>query len=200
MRMLRLESFTSEPEPAAPNASDHAIAAVRSSAYEEGYANGWQEAQLSQAAEIDTLKADALRHLQDLSFTFHDARAHVLRGMGPFVIATVAQFLPTAARLALPALLAEALKPYWDLAADSPVQLETGPDTLPLIEDLLNAPGALPCAAGVSADLAEGQIRLRLGANETSIDTQAAITQVMTLIETFFAQAEPDDNKETAHD
>lgn len=200
MRMLKLESFNHEPEPAPSTAGDQALTAARAASYDEGYSAGWQDAQLSQAAQAETLRAEALRQLQDLSFTFHESRAHILRGMGPFVTATVAQVLPSAAQRALPHLLAEALKPYWELAADQPVQLETAPETLPHIQALLDMPGTLPCTIRLNPDLALGQIRLRLGSNETSIDPATAITQVMTLIETFFAPTASNDPKDIPND
>lgn len=69
--------------------------------YEAGYSAGWEDATKAQSEVADTLRLDLAQRLQDLAFTFHEARAHILAGIEPV--------LTQIATLAVPAVLQETL-------------------------------------------------------------------------------------------
>ena len=57
--------------------SDQADARAQAS-YETGYSAGWDDAVRAETEAHKRISAEFARNLQDLGFTFHEARAHVI--------------------------------------------------------------------------------------------------------------------------
>ena len=82
----------------------------RLAAFEDGYQAGWDDAARALSESHQKLSADLAQNLGDLAFTFHEARAHVLKGVEPLLRQMVSRILPDVARHALPGLVVEMLQ------------------------------------------------------------------------------------------
>lgn len=156
--------------------------------YEDGYQAGWDDAIQSQDKMQDRVSSDLAAHLQDLSFTFHEAKSHVLKSLEPLVKDTFGRVLPEAARVALPQLILEQVMELARECADSPVYLTVAPASREALLSVLPEHAGLPLEIREEVTLAEGQVFLRLGDCERQIDTARVARDMLECVETFFAE------------
>lgn len=187
---IRLEVFESGREDQRPEVlvTDRShFDEVKLASFEEGYSAGWEDAVAARNEEEARLQADLARHLQALSFTYHEAREHVLKALEPLLSEMTGRLLPAVARAALGPLVAETLRPLAAEAAAAPLTLVTGPASRPVVEAVLAAEGGLPVTVVEESSLGEGQVYLRFGASETRIDLDRAVSQIAGAVRDFFS-------------
>lgn len=188
MPPLQLEIFEAadtakaEAEPQDLDALDEA----RLASYEQGYAAGWDDSVAAQGEEKSQLAADLAHNLQSLSFTYHEARVHVLRALEPLLIELVGQFLPEVAKTALGATVLQALLPLAESAADTPIKILFNPASRDAIEPLIRRANGPPLSLVEEPTLGEGQVFLLLGENEIRVDLDEAITEAKSALQDFF--------------
>jgi hypothetical protein len=164
---------------------------TRLSAFDKGYAAGWEDATAALTTDRSRMEADLGRNLQALGFTFQEARIHLLRGLKPLLTTMIGRLLPEIARETLCALILEQLMPRAEAAVDAPVSIIAHPRARPFLEGVLTQAQGLPLKIIDDADLAQGQVFLRFGAgDETLIDLDRAIGQIMATVRDFFAQTD----------
>ena len=157
MPALRLEVFDTAPAPDGsmqPLVEATAVAEAKVASFEQGYSAGWDDAVAAQQGDQTRIRADLARNLQSLSFTFQDARSHVLQAIRPLILEMVNRLLPEVARETLAPTLDEWVAgaheipgswwSYWDhwLAPKSGKKVKAripGEGALPALED---APGS----------------------------------------------------------
>lgn len=160
---------------------------ARLASFESGYKAGWDDAVAAQSDDQAQQRDDIARSLQALSFTYHEARSHVLRALAPLITDIAARLLPDIARASLPHMVSESLMPFAEMAAEAPTQLHVHPDVRPIVEDLLGPDPGLPLTLVEDASLSSGQIWLRLGDSETRIDIDSALAAIRTALSDFFS-------------
>lgn len=188
MMPLRLELFETEP-PEGPTTIVTDIGTIEQAkltAYEQGYAAGWDDGIAAQSEDQTRLRADLGRSLQGLSFTFHEARAHVLRAIEPLIESMLSRLLPVAARGALVPMVIETLRPLASELADAPVAIYIHPAVRPAVASVLSEGDALPVTLVDEPMLGEGQAVLRLGQIEARVDLDAALAAVAEAVRQFF--------------
>ena len=84
--VLRLEVFESEVPVGAGQAETlvldtGALEDAKLASFESGYSAGWEDAAAAQADDQTRVSADLARSLQSLTFTYHEARNHVLKAI-----------------------------------------------------------------------------------------------------------------------
>ena len=166
---LTLEEFGSQQIP-----RDDIHEEVRLEAFDKGYAAGWDDA--TAAAERDAAASDqAVRaRLEELGFTYHEARAHVMRSLTPLLHAIATTALPRIVRDTLGARLVEVGEDLAQDAAGGPITILTRTETREAVETALADTAAFPFHVETDDDLAEGHIRMSLGQSGRLIDTGAA--------------------------
>jgi len=188
MSPLRLEVFemASEPERTTIVTDLSAMEEARLAAYEQGFTAGWDDATTAQADSQTRLGAEIVKNLQELSFTYQEARTHVLRAIEPLLAQMAERVLPDMARAALAPMIVETLRPMADALADIPVVLVINPAARPAVEALIEQAGALPLIIEDEPTLGEGQAQLRFGQTETRIDLDRAVTDIAAAVRGFF--------------
>jgi len=194
MPPLRLEVFetASDTTPGTVVTDLSAMEEARLASYEQGYVAGWEDAVGAQAGENTRMAADLAHNLQSLSFTYHEARAHVLKGLEPFLVDLVGQLLPQIARGVLGPLVQSALVPLAEIAADGPITLLFNPAARAVIEPLVDRAHGPPLSLVEEPTLGEGQVFLRFGDAETRIDLDGAITEITAALADFFTLSTKD--------
>ena len=185
---LKLEVFKTETEPTAATVTMEttALEDARLASYESGYLAGWEDAVAAQSADQSKLQADIARNLQSLSFTYHEARTHILRAIEPLLSDVVSRFLPQIARETLAPLVVEALAPLAETAASAPITLLLNPSARPAVKAFLeNGPG-LPLTLIDEPTLGEGLVYLRLGDQEIRVDLDGAIETIGAALRGFY--------------
>ncbi len=187
--VLRLEIFESDaPDgPAETVVLDiSALEEARLASYDSGYAAGWEDATAAQSGDQSRIRAELARNLQALSFTYQEARSHVLRAIEPLLTETVGKLLPEIARASLGGIVLDALMPMAETLADAPVVMVLNPASRPAVETLISEATGLPIGIEDEATLGEGQVYLRLGGSETCVDLDRATVEIMTALRGFF--------------
>lgn len=192
MMALRLELFETEP-PAGPTTIVTDIGTIEQAklaAYEQGYAAGWDDGVAAQSEDQTRLRADLGRSLQGLSFTYQEARTHVLRALEPLIDSVLSRLLPAAARASLVPMVIETLQPLASELADAPVSIYIHPAVRPAVASVLSDSDALPVTLVDEPMLSEGQAVLRLGEIEMRVDLDAAMTAVVDVVRQFFQMSQ----------
>lgn len=192
---IHLESFEAEPaarpEPFALDRGE--FEEERLAAFEKGYAAGWDDAIAAQEAEGLRLRSDIGQNLQELAFSYHEARQHVLAALKPLLLEIASKLLPAMARQSLAQMVSEQLLPLAEAMTSVPISVVANPLSLPMIEEVMAGQSALPLVFVAEPSLGEGQVYLKFAETETRVDLDAVIRLITEAIHTYFSanQQEP---------
>ena len=187
--VLRLEIFESEETRAAPDTvvlDTSVLEEAKLTAYDAGYSAGWEDATAAQSGDQTRIRAELARNLQTLSFTYQEARSHILRAIEPLFDEMVGKLLPSLARETLGGVVLDALMPMAEGLADAPVTLVLNPTVRAAVEPLIANATGLPLIIEEEPSLGEGQVYLRFGTSETLVDLDRATTEIATALRGFF--------------
>lgn len=187
--MLRLEVFETEHRGALPDTvvlDTMALEEAKLGSYDAGYSAGWEDAAAAQTGEQSQIRADLARNLQSLGFTYQEARMHILRSLEPLLQEMVSRLLPELARETLAPIVLEVLMPMAEKMADAPVTLVLNPVARAAVEALLDQATGIPLTLIEEPSLGEGQVYLRMGGAETSVDLDRATAEITAAVRGFF--------------
>jgi flagellar assembly protein FliH len=188
MPPLKLEVFRTG-DPAAEATETIAAAEVEEAklaAYEQGYAAGWEDSIAAQSEDQQRLRTDLARNLQAMSFTYHEARTHILRAMAPLLMEVATRLLPELARRSLGPVVLDALMPLAEERADTPIVIVLNPAARTAIEAVLETTPGLPVTLREEPSLGEGQVYLQLGEHELRVDLDRATADITGALSAFF--------------
>ncbi len=186
--VFRLEEFAlpdpagAAPDPFAGLVPEAEREAARLEGYDRGYRSGWDDAVAATVEDRSRIGAEFARNLQDLGFTYHEARAHVMRGVEPLLEEILATFLPRSMQGVLARTLLDELETLAAASADAPIRLLVSPADAPTLRFMLDASVSVPFQVVEEAALAEGQVYLALGGVERNIDLPAALERLGTAL------------------
>lgn len=183
---LKLEAFDAAPSGESVTIELADLEEARLASFESGYTAGWDDATKAQKEEQAAISADLARNLQTLSFTYHEARMHVLTALRPLFGTLIGRLLPEVARASLAGVVAEQLAELGSQLADAPVTLEINPAARRAVEALLESTAAPPVRFVEEPTLGEGQVYLRLGQSELLVDLDRAAAEIAAAIGGYF--------------
>ena len=129
-----------EPEPALPEEE-------RLAAFEKGYGEGYEDATRAADEERRRVGLALAGRLEDLSFTFHEARAAVLREVRDLVAAVADGVLPAMARGGFGSALVEAIEAELEERAACPVEVSVAPEAVDVVAPLMPEVKGFPVSA-----------------------------------------------------
>ncbi len=189
---LVLEDFASNspqiPEPDAPVALTESD---RLAAYDVGYKEGWDDAHAAKAQEHDRIGVELARSLQDLSFTFYEARVQVTKSLEPLVTAIVAQVLPRLSTMALAEQILAVLTPLAEETNTPTLALLCASEDIDTLKTLIGSNHGLPLQLTPEPSLMPGQAKFVLGHETHEIDVTVLNTQIKGLVSDTFATLAP---------
>jgi flagellar biosynthesis/type III secretory pathway protein FliH len=171
-------------EPPAP--SPEQIENQRMAAYEQGYQAGWDDATRAESQEQSRIGADFARNLQDLGFTYHEARSHVMRAMEPLLNEIVTKVLPSLIAETLGQTILEELMPMVDQASDTPIEVVINPGNRAVLETLIADSVSVPINIVEEESLADGQVYLRMDSIEKQIDMNNVLDRIGSAISSVY--------------
>ncbi len=177
-RRLELEAFATAPKPVSGvNEAELQIAteAARMAGYDAGYKTGWDDAMRQTRDEGERIGAEFARNLRDLSFTYHEARAHVLRSLEGLLRGVMTTFLPSLVSESLGPILQEEISTLAEEAASAPILIRAAPAEAEKLRKFLADETGLPIQIVDEPSLAEGQAHLKLGSEERDVDLSAPL-------------------------
>lgn len=150
----------------------------RLAGYEAGYKEGWDDAVRTETDAQSRIGAEFARNLQDLGFTFHEARSHVMHALEPLLNSMVEKVLPRLVHETVGQTIVEELMPLASEAADTPIEVIVSPNSRPQLEAFLLKSSAVPFNLVEEPSLADGQVYLRSGKIERQIDLSGAVDRI----------------------
>lgn len=164
-----------------------AVEEAKLAAYEQGYRAGWDDAAAAQAEDQNRIRADLARNLQQLSFTWQEARAHMLKAVEPLLEEMVGRVLPETAREMLAPMVLEQVMPLAGEMTDQPVALVLNPAVRVAVETLIEQATGLPMVIQEEPTLPDGQVYIRLGATEAQVDLSRVTADIAAALRGFFS-------------
>jgi len=189
MPALRLEIFDTAPAADGslqPLVEATAVEEAKVASFEQGYSAGWDDAVAAQQGDQEKIRADLARNLQTLSFTFQDARSHVLQSIRPLILEMVNRLLPEVAREALAPTVLDAVMPLAEGLADAPVTLVLNPANRSQVEGLVAQATGLPMVIDEEPSMPDGQVYIRFGTAETKVDLAQVTADIGIAVRSFF--------------
>lgn len=191
-----LEDFsaTADTDSAIRNLKEEELEDIRLSAFEQGYSAGWEDAAKAQGEDHARLSETLARSLEDLSFTYHEAVAHLTVAVEPVFRAIVETALPTIMKQGFGETILAELQNMAAQGLAQPVIITVPPGSaaaiLPMIPDRLS----MPVQVVEDSALGPGQADLRIGSREREIDSNRFTEAAREAAEAFFHQAEMEAN------
>ena len=195
MPALRLEVFDTASTPdggTQPLVEISAVEEAKIASYEQGYSAGWEDASAAQQGDQSRIRADLARSLQSRSFTFQDARSHVLQAIRPLILEMTNRLLPEVARQSLGPTVLDALMPLAETLGDAPLTLVLNPAVRDRVEGLVAQATGLPMVIEEEPSLSEGQVYIRLGGSEQKVDLDRVTADITAAVRGFFNLSEKD--------
>lgn len=169
-----------------------AIEDTRLRAYETGYAAGWEDATSASQDDQTRISSELANNLQQMGFTFQEARTHILQSVQPLLTQLCTQLLPPLAQVALAPVVLETVMPLLEDLADTQVHVVLNPASRPAVEQLLSIATGLPLEIVEEPTLGGGQVYLRLGQMEHRVDLDDAVARITRAVHDFFEHSHKD--------
>lgn len=195
--MLKLEVFeTAEIDNSDAVFDSHQAEKLRETAYEQGYAAGWQDA-LEHMRNEDALRRIASEEaLQAISFSYHEAHGALQPAFLALARAMLEVVLPEAVRRVLPVCLDAELRAIVAKNIQPSILIRCAPSACISLEPIVAAVPSVQIKLVAEPSFTEAQIALSLGAQERIID----LDNVLDGLHRIFAQsAHRLNDKETLH-
>ncbi|WP_424939085.1 flagellar biosynthesis protein [Aliiroseovarius sp. S253] len=154
--------------------------------YEAGYQSGWDDAAKSMDEDNARVKSEFARNLEDLGFTYQEARSHVLSALEPLLNQMLKVVLPKAVDEAIGPIVSEAMMPLAAEMADTPIDVLVSPGSRPALEAFLADVGAVPFEIVEKDTLPDGQVYLRSRDSECSVDLTDAIDRITRAVHALY--------------
>lgn len=190
-QILQLEDFSSVEQISQGNSNPGALKAVEKQGFDKGYHAGWEDAVKEARSSDQKARADGAAALQQIDFTYFEARQHIMNSFKPLLEAVMGAILPAAAQHALTPLVHEELE---KLAAEfqDPVEIYCAPETAPFISEQIQVHAKSPVKVEAEETLTASQIQMRFSGGMTSVDMDAAVSRIQKAMESFFTSADPE--------
>lgn len=183
MPPFALEDFGCRATPAPTTLTVDEVEEVRRNAYENGFRAGAADAMAAAQSEDARLSAELVSSVQDLSFGFHEASAHVMANMAPVLKALVDKVLPRMMAETVGHTILEAVRPLVAEAAGNPAHLLLSPEDAPAVRALIGESSDVPFVIVEDPALECGHAQLRIGAAEREIDVSGVLERISSAVD-----------------
>ncbi|MBY6114132.1 ABC transporter ATP-binding protein [Mameliella alba] len=172
-------------EPVEPGISEAELEGLKLEAFEKGYRAGWDDAVKAQSDDRSRISSAFGQHLQDLSFTYHEAYTQVMNAVTPLLNEMVASLLPEIARQTLGQHIVEQLQSMSRDIGMMEVTIAVHPARVDAIMPLIDRDFGFPIQLIADDTLAEEQADIRFGETERQIDLSDLTASVAEAVEGF---------------
>jgi len=191
MSIFQLEEFSTHIVSNDPKlATNTSLEEHRLEAFEQGYKAGWDDAAAAQSEEQSRVAADFARNLQDLSFTYHQARGQILGSLEPLLKEMVSKVLPKLASNNLSQTIVDEVLAVAQTQTEAGIQIVISPNNRSALERLLESQDSLDITIIDEPSMAEGLAYIRFAQTEKQIDMESVLSGFSQSVDGFFEQQE----------
>lgn len=187
---FRLENFSGKPsKEAEATVPKKAVEPKILQSYEQGYKAGWDDALKSTQEDHARIGADLAASLERVSLAAEDIQANMMMSLQPLLLDMAAKVLPEAAQGTLGQQVVEILRPMIEAATDPTVQLVVSPGDREDVASLIEQAVPHPVTVVEEDVVGNGQVFLRVGGAERSVDLNEVLSEIQTAIRAFYSDA-----------
>lgn len=160
---------------------------VRAAAWEQGYKAGWDDALRSEAQDQNRITAAFARSLQEMTFTYHEARMELIESLEPLVLELVMALFPPLLGDSVAAAVLESVGEMIESGGPAGgLEIVCSPAGCRQLETRLQ--GRLPADVSFVSEpaLADCQVLVRVGNRESLVDVGAARERVVAAVSAYF--------------
>lgn len=158
-------------------------------AFDDGYKCGWQDGVDSINDRDKELREDLSSALQEVNFTYFEARQHVMKSVQPVLQAMVELVLPSLLAQSLGAQVVELLGAMAN-KSEPAITIACAADTEEMLKELIEASITFPVSLEVEPTLTTSQVVLHLNDGQTRIDFDATLEALRECVASFFDTSE----------
>lgn len=166
--------------------TDVSLEEQRLESFEQGYKAGWDDALKSQNNAVSQISEEFARNLQDLSFTYREAYAHVIKSMNPLLSQIVETVLPEMAQQTIGMRVVEQLQEMVKTSGESGVEVVVAQANQSALAKLLAQEFAFPVGLKIDPALTETQALLKFDETEKQIDLDEVLAGIGQAVSGFF--------------
>ena len=187
-----LEDYSDFKSGAPVTLTDVSLEERRLAAFESGYQAGWDDCLKAQSENSLRVSSDLAQNLHELSFTYQEAYASILKSLQPLLRGMVDAVLPHAAQATLGSRISEMLHELAKEHGQQPVQIVTAPSNMTAIEELLADDLPIPVTVNSETSLGDGQVLIRIGGTEREVDLSGVLAEIDRSVAGFFEENQKD--------
>lgn len=185
----RYDEFRDEPEEFGGESSESsALAEANLQAFENGYQAGWQDASAAHEAEQTKISSEFSQNLQDMSFTYQEARSKLLASLKPVLAAMTEKLFPGITREALRANLAIQVDSILQQSTEGAIELLVSKANQATVKELMDLQTGVPFTLKVEPSLGDGQVYLKASQSEQRIDIDGMCEELAGALSSFVQQ------------
>lgn len=185
---LTLEEFEVTPDVSHhfKSVNDQDLAKARSTAFEEGYQAGWDDAIRAENANQSNVSTEFAKNLLDIGFSFHEARTQIMRALRPLLLEIISKVVPHSMSETIGHSVLEELIPIIDSAANQPIKILVSADNIKAINAVLESEIAVPLDVEEEPTFSNGQVQIRCGNIEKNMNFEQVITRINDVVESVY--------------
>ena len=154
--------------------------------FDLGYKAGWEDSAKSLAQDAQNVSEDLAKNLRSAVLNTEDLRAQMLQSLNPILFDLVATILPELAQKSLAPKLVETILPMIEGSAAKTAQIVANPADSEKIQSLVDRFVDVPVSIVSEASIGPGQLFLKVGKEEKSIDTKEVLRSLVDAVDAFF--------------
>lgn len=175
----------SPPQKGASVAADVNANDLHRTGFEDGYKEGWIDAQAAAQSESSALNSEVATALQEAGFAYFEARQHIFNSMRPLLEAMVDQVIPALAKDALAHKIIEQVE---EIARrdDPPMHILCAPETAKPLSEALAKHVTFSVEVRAEETLTETQAVLKFAEGQTNVDLGAIVDGMKSALADFY--------------
>lgn len=193
-QLLQLEDFAGPASGAGNPAAQINTKAVEKKSFDTGYRDGWNDAFSEARSEDSKARSNIASALQELGFTYFEARQHIMGSFRPLLQAMMDGVLPHASHASLIPFVQQEMAKLADMV-EPPIKIVCAPSNVAHLQEIAGQNASLPIEIVPEETLASTQIQLRYADGFSSLDTDATVKRIQAAIEEFFATEDSSGNQ-----
>lgn len=138
--------------------------------FEAGYAAGWEDATAAQSEQASAATQEFVKSLEDLSFTYNEAKSYVLQCYSPVIEAVFDQLIPQLADLPGETLVVGQIKKLVAAHAPAEVSVRCSPARLKLLQSGLPPASSIPVTLSADPSVDRDEVRMEFSDAIASFD------------------------------
>ena len=158
---------------------------TRLAIFDEGFQAGWDDATQALRTEADTALSGISQRLQDMSFTFEEARTKLLGAQVPVLTQMIGKVLPAAAEASLAPRLRQEIDRMLAGELEGSITISVAPQSLEAMENCLQSVMTRPFSVAPDPLLEPGEVLLEVGERAREVNCDHFVQEISGALDAY---------------